>query len=68
MAIDFSPGPQGVGGGVLPSNSSNRLMGICLWMGSHFQGWIDYNRVTFSLELLRMGLHIFGIWGIRKFR
>ena len=28
-------------------------------MGSHFQGWVDYNRVTFSLELLRMGSHIF---------
>ena len=26
----------------------------------HFQGWVDYNRVTFSLELLRMGSHIFG--------
>ena len=48
------------GGGVLPSNSSNRLMGMCHGMGSHFQGWVDYNRVTFSLELLRMGSHIFG--------
>ena len=23
------------------------------WMGSRFQGWIDYNGVTFSLELLK---------------
>ena len=36
-------------GGVLPSN---RLMGMCRWMGSHFHSWIDYNGVAFSLELL----------------
>ena len=46
---------------------SNRLMGICCWMGLHFQGWIDHNGVAFSLEWrTRMGLHIFGIWGIKK--
>ena len=27
-------------------------MGTCRWMGSHFRGWIDYNRVAFSLESL----------------
>ena len=32
-------------------------------LGSH--GWIDYNRVA---RVTRMDLHIFGIWGIRKFR
>ena len=37
------------GGGVLPYR---RLMGMCRWMGSHFQGWIDYNGVAFSIELL----------------
>ena len=31
---------------------SNRPMGMCCWMGSHFQGWIDYNGVAFSLALL----------------
>ena len=36
-------------GGVLPST---RLTGMCCWMGSHFHGWIDYNGVAFSLELL----------------
>ena len=36
-------------GGVL---SSNRLLGMCYWVGSHFHGWIDYYRVAFSLELL----------------
>ena len=25
---------------------------MCRWMGSHFHGWIDYNGVAFSLELL----------------
>ena len=29
-----------------------RLMGMCRWMGSHFHDWIDYNGVTFSIELL----------------
>ena len=29
-------------GGVLPYK---KLMGMC-WMGSHFQDWIDYNRVA----------------------
>ena len=35
---------------------SNRLM------------WAHFNRVAFSLELLRMGSHVFGVWGIRKFK
>ena len=48
-------------GGVLPSN---RLMGMCRWMGSHFHDWIDYNGVAFSIEanrVTRMGSHICGI-------
>ena len=36
------------GGGVLPSK---RLLGMCRWMGSDFQNWIDYNGVTFLVEL-----------------
>ena len=32
--------------------SSNRQMAICRWMSSHFHGWIDYNEVAFSLELV----------------
>ena len=48
------------GGGALPSN---RLMGMCRWMGSHFHDCIDYNGVAFSTELLGMGSHIFGILG-----
>ena len=39
----------GGGGGVLPYK---RLMGMCLWMGSHFHDWIGYNGVTLSIELL----------------
>ena len=39
----------GSGVGILPSN---RLMGMCRWLGSHFQGWIDYNGVAFLLEIL----------------
>ena len=35
--------------------SSNRLMGICCRMGSHFHDWIDYNGVAFSTELLEWG-------------
>ena len=39
-------------GGVLPSN---RVMEMCRWMGSHPHGWIDYNGVAFSLEVLEWG-------------
>ena len=41
-----------LGGGVLPYK---RLMGMCRWMGSHFHDWIDYNAVTFLVELLEWG-------------
>ena len=27
---------------------------MCRWMGSHFHGWIDYNGVAFSIELLEL--------------
>ena len=36
-------------GGICPSN---RLMGMCRWLGLHFHDWIDYNGVAFLLELL----------------
>ena len=48
------------GGGALPSN---RLMGMCRWMGSHFHDWIDYNGVVFSTELLGWGRIFSGFWG-----
>ena len=55
-------------GGVLPSN---RLMGMCRWMGSHFHDWINYNGVAFSSganRVTRMGSHICGISGVSIFR
>lgn len=40
------------GGGVL---LSEKLMEICRWMGWHFHAWIDYNQVTFFVELPEWG-------------
>ena len=54
-----SPGGGG-GRGALPSN---RLMGMCRWVGSHFQDWIDYNGVAFSVELREWGSIFSGFWG-----
>ena len=28
---------------------------MCRWMGSHFHDWIDYDGVSFSVELLERG-------------
>ena len=50
----------GGGGGVLPYK---RLMGMCRWMGSHFHDWIDYNGVTFLVELLEWGRTFSGFLG-----
>ena len=36
--------PKGEGGAL----SSNGLLGICPWMGSHFQSSTNYNGVAFS--------------------
>ena len=47
------------GAGLLPYK---RLMGMCRWMGSHFQDWIDYNDDAFSIDLLEWG-HIFRFLG-----
>ena len=64
MSVKSASGPfarQGVGGGgVLPYK---RLLGMCRWMGSHFHDWIDYNRVTFSIELLKWGRTLSDFWG-----
>ena len=45
-------GPITPGGGVLPYK---RLMGMCHWMRSHFDEWIDCNEVAFSMKLLEWG-------------
>ena len=50
---DFDPG------GVLPYKS---LMGMCRWMGSHFQDWSDYNGVAFSIDLLEWGRKFSDFW------
>ena len=44
--IKNNNGGKSGGGGewVLPSSG---LMGLCHWMGSHFQNWIDYYGVAF---------------------
>ena len=39
---------------------------MCCWVGSHFNYWIDYNGVAFSIELLKWIAH-FKILGVRKF-
>ena len=36
---------------------------MCHWMGSHFHNWIDYNGVTFLLELLEWGRTFSGFLG-----
>ena len=41
--------------GLVGGAPSNRLMGMCCRIWSHFYDWIDYNRVAFSIELLEWG-------------
>ena len=36
---------------------------MCRWMGSHFHDWIDYNGVTFLVELLEWGRTFSGFLG-----
>ena len=35
---------------------------MCRWMGPHFDDWIDYNGVAFSIKLLEWG-RIFSRFG-----
>ena len=39
---------------------------MCRWLGSHFDSWIDYGGLAFSLELLEWG-RIFSGLGVRIF-
>ena len=52
-----------------PNKWVRRLMGMCSWMWSHFHGWIDYNGVSHSIELLERVGHFrdFGSKKILKF-
>ena len=34
---------------------TNKLVGICQRMGSHFHDWVDYYRFSFSTEFLVWG-------------
>ena len=43
------------GGGEGEALPYKRLKGMCCWIGSHFQNWIDYNGVAFAIELLEWG-------------
>ena len=45
---------------VLPSN---RLKGMCCWKGLHFHSWINYDGVTFSLELSKCNRTFLGFGG-----
>ena len=56
--------PPPGGEGVLPYE---RLMGMCCLMGSHFHDWIEYDWAAFFNRVTRMGSHIFGFFGVRKF-
>ena len=40
---------------------------MCCWMGSHFHDWIEYDGAVFFNTVTRMGSHIFGFFGVRKF-
>ena len=51
---------MGGGGLLLPYK---RLMGMCRWKGSLFRDWIDYNGVTFSIELQEWGHTFSDFWG-----
>ena len=59
-STDGSPGWRGGRGGLLPYK---RLVGMCRWMGSHFQEWSDYNGVAFSRELLEWRRAFSDFWG-----
>ena len=58
-SASYSVGGGGGGGG----HPSNRLMGMCRWMGPHFHYWIDYSGVAFSTALLEWGRIFSGFWG-----
>ena len=43
--------------------SHKGLLGMCRWMGSHFRDWIDFNGVTFLVELLEWDRTFSGFLG-----
>ena len=59
--LTLRAGRGGGGGGLLLPYK--RLMGMCRWKGSLFHDWIDYNGVTFSIELQEWGHTFSDFWG-----
>ena len=51
-----------VGGWVLPDKAIGNVP-----LGSHFHDWIDYNGRRIFNGVTRMGSHIFGFYGARRF-
>ena len=50
-----------------PNKRVQRLVGMCSWMGSHFHGQIDYNGVSYSIELLERVAHFWDFGSKFKF-
>ena len=46
-----------------PPPGGLELMGMCRWMGLHFYDRINYNGVSFSIELLEWGRTFSDFWG-----
>ena len=60
----FSGRSTPAAGGVL---FSDRRMGLCRLMRSHYHDWIDYRTGKLSMELLEWNRKIFGILGEGNF-
>ena len=59
-------GGRGFGGDWGRALPTNRLIGKCCWMGSHFYRWIDYHEgIAFSIELLACGRTFSRFGGVR---
>ena len=43
-----------------------RLKEMCHWMGSYFHDCVDYNGGCIFNTVIRMGLHIFRMLGVKK--
>ena len=47
---------------MLQYSNARRCRSMCRWMGSHFHNWVDYNGVTFSVELIEWGRTFRDFW------
>ena len=55
FSVAKAQGSTEVGGRGGGRGANKRLLGMCRWMGSHFHNWVDYNGVTFLVELVEWG-------------